>query len=881
MSRVTTDSSHRRNRRGKTGRQRNASAAPVPKPQNRSTPFSWPSFSFSVLLFSSGAAALVYQVLWIKQLSLVVGIEVYAVTTAVSAFFAGLALGGALFGRLADRIARPLRLYAQMEFGVGVIAVATTIALTRAAAPFAIIESKLGVLAWPPLFLLVAVPALLMGGTLPVLTRARSPHAEDLARVGGVLYSANTAGAVFGALLAPFFLLPEFGVRGSSFAAATLNIAAAIAAIYLDRKAAPQPLANAEIKSRIASTDASTALALYAVAGGIALGYEVVWSQSIVQFMSTRSFAFAIVLATYLTGLVLGSALYARFARRGRDPWRIFGILIASAGLLALLGVAGISKWFLFSQYYAGQYTYAATSSVMAEMCARFLMAAVVVVFPASLFLGAAFPAALRLAVDVGYVGRDVGLVVAMNTAGGVLGTLFVGFFLIPKLGLVRSLECLATAAALVGLIAVLHTPANSAANKVRSTKSQLRAWPVLAIAVVTICVSVLTPADKLAQLIPRIHGSAGAVIFYEDDPGGTIAVVQEPAGANGFRRLFIQGVSNSGDSLPSLRYMRLQAFLPLFIHSGEPHSGLVIGLGTGITAGAMLRYPGLDRRVCDELMPGVIRSALLFEGNFGVAADSNAEIRHRDGRRDLLQRDERYDVITLEPPPPSAAGVVNLYSRDFYAIAAKRLEPNGILAQWLPITTQNDEDTRSLVRSFLDVFPYASLWSTELHEMLLVGSLQPLTLDLNQIAARFNQPQVSASLREVGIDSPAALVATWITDRDGLERYAGKAAPVTDDRPRIEYASWVRRGEIAKTLPALLALRTPPPILNADESFWIDVAEQREQLLAFYAAGIAAYSGDRERWERIIANTDGLALHNPYYRWLLGGETSSANPNP
>jgi spermidine synthase len=330
---------------------------------------------------------------------------------------------------------------------------------------------------------------------------------------------------------------------------------------------------------------------------------------------------------------------------------------------------------------------------------------------------------------------------------------------------------------------------------------------------------------------------------------------------------------------LPSLRYMRLQTFIPLLIHTGEPHSALVIGLGTGITAGAMLRYPGLDVRVCDELLPGVIRSTKLFEGNFDVASAPGIEIRHRDGRRDLLQRQQRYDVITLEPPPPSAAGVVNLYSSDFYTLAAKRLEPGGIFAQWFPIATQNDEDSRSLVRSFLDVFPYATLWTTELHEMLLVGSLQPIDLDMNSIAARFDQPQVAQALREVGIESPAALMATWVTDRDGLERYAGDALPVTDNRPRIEYATWVRRGEIMRALPELLSLRTAPPLHNADESLWNEVTEKRDQLFSLYGAGLAAYSGDRERWARIIASSGGPDMNNPYYRWLLGGDSSTDAP--
>jgi spermidine synthase len=827
------------------------------------------------LLFVSGFAALVYQLLWIKQLSLIVGVEVYAITTAVSAFFAGLALGGWIFGRLADRSQRPLRLYAALEFGIALSAVAVTILLADTASPFALLERRVGFLAWLPLLVLVAVPACLMGGTLPVLVRARAPESQEVANAGGILYAANTAGAVLGALSTPFFLIPQFGVRGTSFAAATLNVAIALLALYFDSSNVSSTSAErADEPSSVntaPSSGANLALSLYAAAGGIALGYEIVWSQAAIQLMSTRTFAFAIVLATYLAGLVLGSAIYSRFADRVRNPWGMFGLLIASAGLLAFAGVAGIGRWFLFLQFDAGQFAYAATASEMAEMCARFFIVALFVVFPATLLLGAAFPAAMRLAVDAGYAGRGTGAVVALNTAGGVLGTFLTGFFLVPHLGIVHSLALLAISSVVVGAIAVARAHFGPAGNL--NPPSWVRGIPavVVGIAIAIVCIAIFTPSGKLADLVPRMHGSSGQVIFHEDDAGGSVVVVQEPAG---FRRLFIQGVSNSGDSLPSLRYMRLQALLPLLIHTGEPKSVLVIGLGTAITAGATLVYPGLQTRVVDELLPGVVRSAAVFHGNFGVGSVDKIEIRRRDGRRDLLQSSQRYDVITLEPPPPSASGVVNLYSRDFYALAATRLEPDGIMAQWLPIATQNDDDTRSLVRSFIGVFPNASLWTTELHEMLLVGSLQPLELDMPRITTRFSDPRLGAALAEVGIDSPAALMSTWVCGREGLAKYASDFPPVTDDKPRIEYAPWVRPTEITKTLPELLSIRTAPPLRNADESFWSDVAERRERLLFLYSAGIAAYNGDKDRWFAIAQHLKASAESDPYSRWMLGADS-------
>src|SRR6185437_5406790 len=267
--------------------------------------------------------------------------------------------------------------------------------------------------------------------------------------------------------------------------------------------------------------------------------------------------------------------------------------------------------------------------------------------------------------------------------------------------------------------------------------------WLLLSMTAGAVLLAALTPEDRVVRLLPAAHRGSD-LVFFEEDPGGTVAVLQQRASNASFHRLYIDGVSNSGDPMPSLRYMRMQALLPLIVHRGESRSALVIGFGTGITTGALLQFPGLQQRVCAELLKGVIHAAPLFQGNFRAASDPRIAIRLRDGRQELLRSPEKYDLITLEPPPPSAAGVVNLYSSDFYRLARRCLNPNGIFAQWWPLATQNDEDSRSLVRSFLDVFPYVSLWTTEVHEMLLIGSAQPVDLDVPQIVERFDQQGIA-----------------------------------------------------------------------------------------------------------------------------------------
>ena len=193
-------------------------------------------------------------------------------------------------------------------------------------------------------------------------------------------------------------------------------------------------------------------------------------------------------------------------------------------------------------------------------------------------------------------------------------------------------------------------------------------------------------------------------------------------------------------------------------------------------------------------------------------------------------------------------------------------------MAQWWPLAAQNDEDSRSLVRSFLDVFPHATVWTTELYEMLLIGSMSPITLDGPRIATRFSRPDTARVLSEAGIESPAALLATWVTDRAGLEAYAGDARPVTDDRPLIEHAAWVRRGEFQRVLPRILALATDVP-LRRNDLLRAEVEAERRELLAFYRFALHASAGERAEAASALEEALGRDPSNPYYRWMLGGQ--------
>jgi spermidine synthase len=814
-----------------------------------------------LLLFLSGSTALAFQTLWVKQLTLVVGVEVFAVSIGVAAFFAGLAAGSAVLGLWVDRGGNPLRWYAGFEAGVAVLGLATTLLLPRAPGAFVWLDSLVGPLAWLLPGLLVALPAFFMGGTLPAAMRSLAPVEQALGRESGALYAWNTAGAVSGALAMPFMLVPLLGVRGAGLAAAAACLATAALAAWLARDAgitSPARRANGASPAQGASGRGFLlGLVLYACAGGIAMGYEVLWSQIVAPLTSTRGAAFAMVLSVYLLGLALGSAAWSRIADRVADRWAAFGLLVATAGLLALLTYATLGPWLADAQSALGQAVARLSGSHALGMYSRFLLAALVVVLPATLALGAAFPAAVRLTGEAARAGTSVGRVTAWNLAGAITGTLAVGFVLVPSLGLARTLFLLAVLAAVVGVIATAASPRRGAATIAVS----------LALLAVISAAALQLPRDKLGTLLADLRG--GRLDFYAEGAGGAVAVLEQSTPAGSFRRLYVSGVSNSGDSLASRRYMRLQALLPLLLHTGEPRSAMVIALGTGITCGALLADPDLERRRCVELLPEVVDAAGRFQGHYDVTADGRVEIRVGDGRHELLRGPETWDLITLEPPPPSAAGVVNLYSREFYELAKRRLAPGGMVAQWWPLPTQNLEDSRSLVRSFVDAFPYVGLWTTEVHEMLLIGSMTPMPLDVAQVTRRFDRPGVSAALREVGVDSSAAALATWVTDRDGLLAFVGDAPPVTDDRPRIEVAPWLRPGEMARILPAVAALATDPPLEGADAAFRDQVDRHRGELGLLFQALQASLEGNRVLMADSLRRLRSAAPDNPYFAWI------------
>ncbi len=258
---------------------------------------------------------------------------------------------------------------------------------------------------------------------------------------------------------------------------------------------------------------------------------------------------------------------------------------------------------------------------------------------------------------------------------------------------------------------------------------------------------------------------------------------------------------------------------------------------------------------------------------NHGVATRPDADIRIADGRAFLLSDNEQYDVITLEPPPPIARGVANLYSKEFYELCRLHLRPGGMMAQWVPLTTQNLDATRMLMRTFQDVFPHTTLWTTEWHETMLLGSLDPLHVDVAAIAEQTAQPEIHDSLAEVGIADTARLFATFLMDEAALRAFTADADIVTDDRPRIEFATMPAAGDFVALLQALVDGTCRPD--RPSRSVWDaavaelkEMSKQRVALLHFYEASVAAQAGDTAAAAAALGRAVPNDPDNAYYHW-------------
>ncbi|HXK25510.1 MAG TPA: fused MFS/spermidine synthase [Myxococcota bacterium] len=738
-----------------------------------------PRFLVLVLFVASGAAGLIYEVVWTRQLSLVFGVTTYAAATVLATFMGGLALGSYAFGRRIDRGGNPLLAYAALEAGVGLYALFVPLLLGALVVPYIWLrqlELPYAVLALLRALLaagVLVVPTALMGGTFPILVRLFALVRGELGRVAGVLYFVNTLGALAGCLAAGFVLISRVGLTRTTWIAAGTNFAVAAIAAYLGRRhaasfeakpAEPQP-ATRELSPGMARL----VLVAIGVSGFTSLAYEVVWTRALPRYVYNSTYAFTTMLATFLAGIALGSALHAAWLRGRRRPVLLFAaleLLVALGFLLSsylFADLRGISDAILGRNV---------VESFGQSVLLLFLRAALILLLPA-VFLGATLPLATELcARGLATAGGTVGRVYAVNTLGAILGSLAAAFLLIPGLGMQGTLLFLiALNFALAWLLAVSDT---------RTTPRRLVVGASLA-AVAGVALLRVPP-----DLFRRTFAPPGSeLVFYREGVTDTVGVLE----ANGQRIIHYEDQRGTAGTM-SFPWNYFFAHLPMLLHPGEPRLVLHICFGVGNSLSAVAAHESVERVDSVELSPHVLEAGRYFWTNSDVLSHPKVHTIIDDGRNFVLASRESYDVILLEPPEIFTAGVINLYTRDFYRDAAARLAPDGVMLQWVPIGEAPLEEERMLFRAFSDVFPHATAWQ-QLRggPILLVGTHQPLRIDYERLRARMAEPHVRRDLEIAGIRSADELLSFFIFDEEGFRSFVGDAQPVTDDHTVLDFS--------------------------------------------------------------------------------------------
>jgi len=660
----------------------------------------WP-YALFVL---SGFAALVLEAVFLRQLAWLVGNSAVATSIVLAAFMAGLALGAALFGRFADRSSRPLRLFGLLELGTALagLALVTLLGTGRELflAPLRLLESGTAqrglesVLA----FSLLLLPTVLMGGTLPALSRALI---RDMGRfVGslGWLYALNTLGAAAGVFVAGFYLFELLGVSRSAWVALALQVGVGLTALLLDRRLGPVDSGETPVHEPPAESspaNARRACLVAATVGGFAvLGYEVAWTRLLSLFMRSFSYSFSLMLGLFLFGLFLGALLLALVGHRIAQPARLVGWLQVAMGLYVAT-----------SLFWLAEYVAPVGASSFTEFLWRSTLKAVPVVLPPTLLSGMVLPLAARgFARNLGRVGADVGLVYGLNTAGAILGALLTGLVLLPRLGAPAALALLALLNAAAGAFLLLRLPGR-------------RLQAAVALALAALCALPLAQGnERFVRAFLRATRNAdkiGELLFFHEGATDTVAIVRKQYGFHDpqAKSLITNGVAMSATVKPVWRYMAAEGHLPLLL-AARPDDALVIGVGTGITLSAVVSHPEVRSITAVELSDGVARGLEHFrDENAGSYLDPRVALLREDGRHFLELTPDRFDVITLEPPPPIVAGSVHLYSLDFYRLCSSRLNEGGAVAQWLPLHAQSLASARMSARTFLEAFPHVTLW--------------------------------------------------------------------------------------------------------------------------------------------------------------------------
>jgi spermidine synthase len=759
----------------------------------------------------SGATGLVLQVAWSKELSYILGSTLYGSATVVAAFMAGLGMGSALAGRFAERLTRPVRSYAFIQFGIAACG-AGSIPVFRVTEPvfrlifqtFAPAQNVFLLARFGVVFLLILVPVTLMGMTLPVIVGAYARRKERYGLEAGLIYGVNTLGAMLGTWLAGFWMLPLFGLSKTCLTVGLTDAVVGVVAFWIDRRLSPiedirrkrqqhRPRRGLPVSSAPLPWSRKQWMLgwLFAVSGAAAMVYEVGWFRLLGLTMGPSVYVFSAILGMFLLGVGLGSTIAAPWAER----IKVGGVATMAAleGLLCLVGLAAGFYFNRLPQLNYNLFIWGTNSFGTNGLFLGQMGVAAAVVLPACLVMGALFPVTVRAVCDS--AGEEstpeanVGRLYVMNTFGGIAGSLAAGFLMIPEIGVWKTLLGASLASGALALIALLLAS---------QLGWMLRTALAAGLLTASIALAVTAPSWDAALFNHGLYREAYTTRKLELDRARQEQLVYFDEGINSPVAVFNIGgeatlrVAGKVDASTIPADFTTQLFvghLPVMFNE-NPSRVAVIGYGSGMSAMAALTHPEVQSLDILEIERGVIKASPYFDCiNLNSLGDPRTHVVLDDARVYLTHTDKTYDVITSEPSNPWMAGMSNLFTTDFYGIVRERLSPNGVFGQWIQTYELSEETFKVILASIHDVFPHLVVFRPVVGDVVVLASERPIQVPWETFGKRFSGDRALASFERVGITNPLQLFFHFYASDDVLGRLiAGTTFRNTDDNVWLEY---------------------------------------------------------------------------------------------
>jgi spermidine synthase len=773
-----------------------------------------------IAFFFSGATSLSLEVAWSKELSYLLGVDIYATATVVTAFMAGLGLGALLVSRSDKWIQASIKTYGLLQLVIGFCAM-LSIPLFRLTQPlFSFLFIRLGydsagflLIRFLVVFGFMMVPVTLMGMTLPVVVGASYKSLKSrYAYLAGKLYGVNTLGAVVGTLTAGFFVIPALGILKTCLATGAVDLFIGCVMLRQVRQQGMRkfsvsrpaggkslqslPVAEPPTVSSISfARTFSWPAAVFLLSGISALAYEIIWFRLLARIIGPSVHAFSIMLAIYLLGLSLGSLMGAGVVKKIRNHRLAMAVLLGVVGfgpLLTLFFINQLPIWYglLFVRFTSSQFT---ISNLMLQAVMTGIL-----ILPATLALGAFFPVVTRAynkELGDDHLKDPVGHLYFYNTVGGVIGSLAAGFWMVPAVG-IKSAMLAAGGLNIVMALAIYLAGVQSARHK----KAAICGFVVMAF---FMCVFVspdmnqkVLNAGLYSEMVKKEYFSnkllpdnrnLGTLLFFKEGINNSVAVVANKFD-DGNLTLHLSGSWEASTEIHGRLHLKFLGHLPMLFARKTETVG-VIGFGAGITTGTVLLYPDVRRVNVFELEPGVINASKYFEFvNNKPLEDPRTRLFMVDGRSHITYGDIQYDVITSDPIHPYVAGASNLYTYDYYQIMADHLNPGGIFCQWIPLVGMSAESYDTVLNSMRKAFPHLAVFSF-CGESVIIASREPLHADWETLGKRFYDPKVYADLKMLDMLTPYNLVDFFMGAEAQIDQYLSGATRInTDDNVWLEH---------------------------------------------------------------------------------------------